>query len=250
MGCAEASGSRFVDGCAEVIRGGWRGRGSVGVRAVTTQVSRGFASLAERRKKRLRQLVGSVSVVSVIVFLSGCATTTLRPPVEPDEPRAVFLVDHGRHSSLVISRSDGDLVRYAYGDWRYYADQDTSLASGAAALLWPTPATLARAELEGPAEVDVLRGQLRVGVENIYVFEVAGSDADRVGDELDALHLEGEETHQYVAAYDMTFAPHPEPYTLLNNSASVLARWLESMGVEVDGPALVASWRVGDQAPR
>lgn len=194
----------------------------------------------------LRVLLLAVSAVTVA---EGCVTTTLHPPTDPEEPRAVFLVDHGRHSSLVIGRSDGDLVRYAYGDWRYYADQDTSLASGAAALLWPTPATLARAELDGPAEINVLRGQLRVGVHDIYVFEVSGSDADWVMDKLDALHLEGEAAHQYVAAYDMTFAPHPDPYTVLNNSASVLARWLESLGVEVDGPALVASWRVGDQAP-
>ena len=195
----------------------------------------------------LRVLLLAVSAVTVA---EGCVTTTLHPPVDTEEPRTVFLVDHGRHSSLVIGRSDGDLVRYAYGDWRYYADQDTSLASGAAALLWPTPATLARAQLDGPVEVEVLRGQLRVGVHAIYVFEVAGSNADRVIEELDTLHLEGEAAHQYVAAYDMTFAPHPDPYTVLNNSASVLAGWLESLGVEVDGPALVASWRVGDQAPR
>ena len=188
--------------------------------------------------------------MGVVTVVTGCVTTTLHPPGDLEEPRTVFLVDHGRHSSLVVSRSDGDLVRYAYGDWRYYADQDTSLASGAAALLWPTPATLARAQLDGPADVDVLRGQLRVGIQDIYVFEVAGSDADRVVDKLDALHLEGKKDHQYVAAYDMTFAPHPDPYTVLNNSASVLAGWLESMGVEVEGPALVASWRVADSATR
>ena len=196
------------------------------------------------------RLLVSLLAISAIAVVTGCVTTTLHPPGDPEEPRTVFLVDHGRHSSLVVSRSDGDLVRYAYGDWRYYADQDTSLASGAAALLWPTPATLARAQLDGPADVDVLRGQLRVGIQDIYVFEVAGSDADRVMDKLDALHLEGEDAHQYVAAYDMTFAPHPDPYTVLNNSASVLAGWLESMGVEVDGPALVASWRVVDSAAR
>ena len=197
-----------------------------------------------------RRLLALLSLsIGAVAVVTGCVTTTLHPPTDPEEPRAVFLVDHGRHSSLVIGRSDGDLVRYAYGDWRYYADQDTSLASGAAALLWPTPATLARAQLDGPVEVDVLRGQLRVGIQDIYVFEVAGSDADRVMDKLDALHLEGEAAHQYVAAYDMAFAPHPDPYTVLNNSASVLAGWLESMGVEVDGPAFLASWRVGDQPP-
>ena len=198
---------------------------------------------------RFRLLAVSLSI-SVIALLAGCATTTINPPADPVEPRVVFLVDHGRHSSLVISRSDGQLVRYAYGDWRYYADQDTRLISGASALFWPTPATLARAELSGPPELDVLRGQLRVGVQDIHVFDVSGGDADRVAEQLDALHLEGESDHQYVAAYDMTFAPHPTPYTWFNNSASVLTRWLEDMGVKVHGPRLFASWRVVHQTAR
>ena len=183
-------------------------------------------------------------------FVTSCITTTLQPPADPVNPRAVFLIDHGRHSSLVISRSDGELVRYAYGDWRYYADQDTSLASGAAALFWPTPATLARAELNGPAEIEVLRGQLRVGVQDIHVFDVSGEAADRVAAELDSLHVQGVLEHQYVPAYDMTFAPHPTPYTWLSNSASVLASWLEQMGVEVEGPQLFASWRVAEVSTR
>lgn len=184
--------------------------------------------------------------LSAMTFFAGCVTTTLYPPTDPEDPRAVFLIDHGRHSSLVISRLDGNLVRYAYGDWRYYADQDTGLASGAGALFWPTPATLARAELDGPPQLDSLRGQLRVGIEEIHVFEVSGGDADRLAEELDALHAEGKSVHQYVDAYDMTFAPHPDPYIWFNNSASVVASWLESMEVEVDGPALFASWRVAE----
>jgi hypothetical protein len=186
----------------------------------------------------------AITATSVALFLSGCVTTVLIPPQDPDNPSTVFLIDHGRHSSLVIPTDDGQLVRYAYGDWRYYADQDTSLRAGAMALLWPTAATLARGELEGPAEVEVLRAQLRVGVETVYAFEVAGADADRLRVYLDGVHERGVTWHQYVAAYDMTFAPHPEPYTFANNSATMIARWMEELGVDVDGWGLVASWEV------
>lgn len=190
------------------------------------------------------RLFFSAVTVAVALFLSGCGTTLLYPPTDPVEPRVVFLIDHGRHSSLAISGDDGRLTRYAYGDWRYYADQDTSVASGVAALLWPTPATLARGELAGPPDVDTLRSQLRVGIEHIYVFEVAGEDADRVMGILDNIHTEGQEDHQYVPAFDMVFAPHPEAYTWRNNSASVVATWMDNLGVDVRGPALLASWRV------
>jgi hypothetical protein len=183
-------------------------------------------------------------VSSVVLFLTGCVTTTLETPDKPENPRTVFLIDHGRHSSLVLSTEDGDLIRYAYGDWRYYADQDTSLSSGAAALLWETPATLARGELEGPPELAVLKSQLRVGVEDTYGFEVSGADADSLREQLDDLFSQGASEHQYVGAYDMTFSPHPEPYTWRNNSATMIGRWMSQLGVGVKGWSLVASWEV------
>lgn len=193
-----------------------------------------------RHGDRLRALAAG----GAVVFLTGCVTTTLYPPDTPVHPRTVFLIDHGRHTSLVMATDAGDLVRYAYGDWRYYADQDTRLRTGVAALLWPTAGTLARSQLDGPADLEVLRSQLRVGVEAVWKFEVAGGDVDRLRRALDEVHESGAASHQYVAAYDMTFAPHPEPYTWINNSATMISRWVEQLGVEVDGWGMVASWEV------
>jgi hypothetical protein len=180
----------------------------------------------------------------LILFLSGCGTTYLKPPTNPPDPRTVFVLDHGRHTSLVVTTDAGDLVRYAWGDWRFYAAQDTRLRTGAAALFCRTPSTLARRELAGPAEAAVLLAQLRVGVQMIHVLQVGGADADRLRAELDALHAQGADRHLYVAVYDLVFAPYPEPYTWRNNSTTKIAEWLDAMGVEVSGPALVARWQV------
>jgi hypothetical protein len=178
-----------------------------------------------------------------IVMLSGCATYVTPPKSVPD-PRPAFLLDHGRHTSLVLSTPTGSMVRYAYGDWRFYADQDTSFRSGAAALFLRTPATLARRELPGPPEEEVLRRQLQVGVQEIHVLTVSGALANRLREELDALHALEPERHQYVAVYDLVFAPHPEPYTLWNNSNTRVAEWLRSLGAEVRGVALWPQWRI------
>ena len=48
--------------------------------------------------------------------VSGCAMT-FRPPVYPENPVTVVVLDHGRHSSLVLPRGDGGSVEYAYGEW-------------------------------------------------------------------------------------------------------------------------------------
>ncbi len=189
-----------------------------------------------------------VPVWALIAFLihsvSGCSTTLIPPKGEVADPRPVFLLDHGRHTSLVVGTAEGSMVRYAYGDWRFYADQDMRLRTGLAALLWPTPATLARRELTGPADEVTLLSHLRVGVRGVYGLQVPGHAADRLRQELDEVHGKEPEKHQYVEVYDFVFAPHPEPYTFLNNSNTKVAQWLRSMEVEVRGPALLSIWRL------
>lgn len=136
------------------------------------------------------------------------------------------------------------MLRFAYGDERYYAKRDTSLGSGAAALLWPTPSTLGRGELLAPASKGNLESQLRVVVQIIYELEVQGSKADELIAKLEAIYAAGENQHIDVPAYGLVFAPHPKSYFWANNSSSVIAGWLRDLGVGVFGWGLLASWRV------
>lgn len=183
-------------------------------------------------------------IAGFFYLISGCATTLIPPDREVADPRPVFLLDHGRHTSLVVGTAEGSMIRYAYGDWRFYADQDMRLRTGLAALLWPTPATLARRELTGPADEITLLSRLRVGVRGVYELRVPGNAADRLRQELDEVHGQKPEKHQYVEVYDFVFAPHPEPYTFLNNSNTKVAQWLRRMEVNVRGPALLSLWRL------
>jgi hypothetical protein len=181
-------------------------------------------------------------VVTLAVLTTGCVPTSLGSPENPRDPRAVFVIDHGRHTSLAVETRSGNLHRYAYGDTRYYRDQDTTLWSGASALLWPTPATLGRAELVGEASAPSLRNQLVVGVQEILVLQVAGEHADRLIEELDSLHQQGVAEHVFVDTYGLVFAPHPTDYVWWHNSSTVVADWLKDMGVEVYGFGLLAWW--------
>ena len=180
----------------------------------------------------------------VLLFLSAFTPTLLIPPSSETDQRSVFVIDHGTHSSLAIETSAGDMLRFAYGDLRYYAKRDTSLSSGAAALLWPTPSTLGRGELSGPASKENLASQLRVVVEIIYELEVPSSKADGLISKLDAIYFAGETDHIAVDVYGLVFAPHPDSYFWANNSSSIIAGWLRDMGVGVFGWGLLASWRV------
>jgi len=179
-----------------------------------------------------------------LLFLSAFTPTVLFPSSSVADQRSVFVIDHGTHSSLAIETSSGEMLRFAFGDMRYYATRDTSLGSGAAALFWPTPSTLGRGELLGPASIEKLQSQLRVVVEVIYQLEVPSSKADELISKLDAIYFAGEQDHIAVPAYGLVFAPHPDSYFWVNNSSSVIAGWLRELGVRVFGWGLIASWRV------
>ena len=60
-----------------------------------------------------------VVILLLMATLSGCGTTLIVPPDKPRDPAPVFVLDHGRHTSLVLSAANGTLHRYAYGDLAY-----------------------------------------------------------------------------------------------------------------------------------
>ncbi len=188
-----------------------------------------------------------VSLAAALTLLASVfVPTNVTAPKNLTDPRQVFLIDHGTHSSIAIETAAGDMVRYAYGDLRYYATRDTSLAAGAAAVLIATPATLGRAALAGPAQTDNLRRQLVVLVETIYPLEVEAAQADRLMTKLDQLHQASAAEHISVPAYGLTFATHPDDYVWYRNSSTVIAGWLEEMDVAVFGWRLLANWRLAE----
>lgn len=176
-------------------------------------------------------------------FLGGCAATISVPPA-PAEPRPVFVVDHGRHSSLVLVRADHGLVRYAYGEWRWYAKQDTGLWRVFPTLFARTTAALGRRELAGPPTEENLRRRIPVVVEAIYALPADPARVDALSANLDGLFEARRDTLHYNAAYDLEFVVHPEPYTLGHNSNHVVAEWLRQLAVEVRGTPLAGNWRL------
>jgi hypothetical protein len=195
-------------------------------------------------KPGVSRIFGLVALAVTFLLISILVPTTLTPPENPTNPRLVFLIDHGTHSSLAIETSSGQMLRYSYGDFRYYAKRDTSLASGAAAILWPTPATLGRGELRGPISEESLRNQLVVVVEKIYPIEVEPDKANQLIAKLDEIYLAGLENHVSVPAYGLIFAPHPTDYFLTSNSSTMVGIWLRELGVEVFGWSLTSSWNL------
>ena len=187
--------------------------------------------------------------VAALVIFEGC-TTVVVPPVDPNVPRPVFLLDHGRHASLVLPRADGRIVRYSYGDWRYYAQVKTGVFRGSAAILWPTQAALGRRELPGPLEEAAVRRNVRVWSEQLYELIVDSVAIEALRVRLDSIYEANLESRIYNSAYDLEFVHHPRAYWVFHNSNQVVARWLEQLGCRVSGLALFSRWKLKPASER
>lgn len=180
----------------------------------------------------------------LVLLLQGCAATVVCPEVE-GESRAMMLLDHGRHASLVVERDDGTMVRYSYGDRRWYAEDDTGFGAGLAATLGRPPAVLHRMELGDDTSAASVRAALGLVVEEEHVFRVPAGRADALVVALDAIfHADpgAVSTHPRLG---LEFAPHPVPYsTTSHNSNHVVAGWLDELGCTTSGSPMTSNWRV------
>lgn len=182
-----------------------------------------------------------------VASLAACAATyyVAPPPIAAASPRApVAVLDHGRHSSLVVGLPDGRMVRYAYGQWAWYAQGDTRAGQGFAALTGETPAALGRRVMPGPLSRESLRWQVRVGVEDVLLLEVDAAAAGRLVAKLDAIAEAGRDRMLSNPEVDLDFFPHPVPYSQAHSSNRVVAGWLREMGAEVEGDGLMADWKL------
>lgn len=184
---------------------------------------------------RPRQCVATVVLVMLCVVVSGCAVR-LTPPQQLRDPVAVHIIDYGRTSSLVIPDArGGHLVKYAYGDWDWYALRKTEWWRAFPAMLWPTPGALGRAEAVQLHEE---------GAEHIYTIPVERAAAARLQEELDAEFWAGRDSLVATPEVGLEFVPYGNGYWGFNNSNHATARWLRKMDVRVRGEPMWSNWNI------
>lgn len=179
-----------------------------------------------------------------IGLLAGCSNRLL-PRANLEEPVQVHLMDHGRHPSLLLPNGGDGWTRYVYGEWRWYADDDTGFWRGIQAMLWPTQAAIGRRSIDhlprpGRSEA-IPEGFLR-----LYSFEVAAWRAETLRKRLDS-HFDEPERQTFQPRYNLYFVPYPASYWVFNQSNQVMKHWLEELGVEVHGPSLFSEWQLEGQ---
>ncbi|MDX1631369.1 MAG: hypothetical protein R3234_05890 [Thermoanaerobaculia bacterium] len=187
-------------------------------------------------------LVGLLSIT-----LAGCSNL-VRPPETQGDPAEVLLLDHGRHASLGLPR-DAEIVRYAYGDWRWFALGRRGIREVVRILSGGTEAGLGREIRPDPGDRSSLRRRLRVPVQQAFSITVPRSRVASLTRELEELYRQRLETAVVNPDYGLTFVRHPEGYGLMHNSNHQVAAWLRALGCEVDVRTPFSRWRIGSRAP-
>lgn len=182
-------------------------------------------------------------IIVAVLLLNGCSGRII-PPKPPEIPRAVFVLDHGYHSSLVVEDKHGELARYSYGDWRYYAEGKTGIWSGLRAIFAPTKAGLGRKQLSGPATLQNIQKQLKVAVVEAVALQAEATAVDNLQHKLETIYLQNQHSRIYRKEFDLDFVPYPKPYSVWHNSNQVIAHWLTELGSEIHGWPLLSNWQI------
>jgi hypothetical protein len=218
----EFSSERAVDGSAD--RPGGRGR---------------------RDGIRRRWAWFVVLVVVSLLGVVGCATT-VTPPAQVQNPVEVYLADYGRHSSLVLPRDAESMVEYAFGEWRWFALNQTGVFGAFRAICWGSRGTLGSRII---STVDHgWQEESFHGVE-LFSLQVEQEKAGALVERLEERWLRGESEAVYNAVYDFHFVPVEQRYHLFRNCNPVVAGWLRELGCRVPGPALLSNWRLQEAGP-
>ena len=198
-----------------------------------------------RRLTILLQLivVGGITLAGLV--LSSC-TTSITPPADPVDPVAVYIVDYGRHTSLLLPEEEGEgLIEYAYGEWQWFALDRARWHDVFGTLLWPTRGALGRWEWDLPPDVETIRTAILC--EDVLEIIVASQRERALLMRLEARHAQHADTLHYQPRYRLEFVHDDDEYHLFHNCNHALADWLRELDCEAHGWAMFADFIVQER---
>jgi hypothetical protein len=178
--------------------------------------------------------------------LPGCATRVVPPP-HPQNPLAVYIADYGRHSSILLPTTEGQLIEYAYGDWEYFALNKYRWYIGASALFYSEGSGLGRRVLPNPNDEESLRRLIdskriiRIETDRRKVLELLNELDERFNSRIDTL--------VHPADQPLYFVKDDSHYGMFHTCNQATADWLTKLGCEVQGwPVVLSNFEVSNPA--
>jgi len=179
-------------------------------------------------------------VISILLFWV-ISPAMIIPPADVEEAIAVYIIKLSLHPELVLPHPDGGLMRYAYGDWNYFALNHQGLKDGLTALFLPTPGTLGRLKF---SNFDELQRMVKEQNANLLTLQVSQAKAFKLAYSLDERFVSNIATRIQNPQTGLFLVQDEQDYTILHNSNHELVVWLKQLGCQVEGFVMWANFRV------
>lgn len=183
-------------------------------------------------------------VLCTVLGANGCATTLVLPEADPMTAQTAYLVDYGRHASVVLPRdvSTEQFVEYNYGDYAWYAKNQDAWFNVLGTLFIPTTGTLGRRDLTIPGSVEV---DTFFDAEQVFIIPADPADVDALRASLDDRYGASDGSDQvFNPRFGLHFVRDEESYWIGHNCNHETVEWLKSLGCRVQGPVMLADFKV------
>lgn len=105
-------------------------------------------------------------LLAIVLFCWACGVGSVNDSYQGEPAASVYVVNHGKHTGIVIRRADipgglwpesadfpqADYLDVGWGDWDYYQAPEPGLWITLKAAFWPTASVLNVAGFRGPVE--------------------------------------------------------------------------------------------------
>src|SRR4051812_6215520 len=159
----------------------------------------------------MRLILGQITAFFALLTGGGCAAVIVPPPLAPaGRSSPVLVADYGYHSTLILPKSDGGLVEYAYGDWNYFGQNNKSFGSALHALFASDQATLGRRVLE--REINQPGLKEATGAQTLIRFNAPRDKVEALERALEQRFSENLGSMIYSPVHQLYFVKDGEPY--------------------------------------
>jgi len=195
---------------------------------------------------RVRHLPALAIVICLTLAQTACVGYTVRPPEIVADPVEVYVIDYGDTSRLWLPEDTGGFTEWGYGDWRWYANDQTNLLYGIIVLTWPTPGTLGRHErATGPWDDEGhLLPDLVGYAQLVHEIDVERTKMEALRTRLHERYDAQISTEIHNERRQMSFVKDKSSYWLGHQSTTTMAAWLRELGCKASGYSLRANYHL------
>lgn len=183
----------------------------------------------------------------MVLIGSGC-TARVRVPAAPLNPESVWLLQFAYHSGLAMADGPGQLVVYEFGEWGWYAENDTRWYRMFDVFLWPSRGTLARRRLSVNDPVDIDRLRWLFFADRVWTLHVESARVAALRERLHRAYEQRQDSEYYDQQLDTYFVYAEQSYHAFRTCNDVMIQWLEALDMDVSAFFWTTKWQVAGAA--